>query len=99
MAWIKVKAVNLFDTTDAEVAFLINPFLATDKIHWRAIQDRREAVSQAIGRAANEICFSGLIAASQASRGRRIIVIFPQKLGASEILSAPSLKRIDGNSS
>src|SRR5438128_9800154 len=29
-------------------------FLATDKIHWRAIQDRREAVSQAIGRASHQ---------------------------------------------
>src|SRR5437764_4751660 len=50
MAWVKVKAANLLDTTDAEIAAVINPFLASDKIHWRAIQDRREAASQAIGR-------------------------------------------------
>jgi RES domain-containing protein len=64
MAWIKVKALNLLDTTDAEIAAAINPFLETDKIHWRSIQDRREAVSQTIGRAANEICFSAVRAAS-----------------------------------
>src|SRR5438477_2884968 len=80
MAWIKVKTTNLLDTTDAEVATIINPLLATDKIHWRAIQDRREAVSQAIGRAIREVCFSGLIAPSQAVLGGKNIVIFPKKL-------------------
>src|SRR6266480_137902 len=77
MAWIKVKTANLLDTTDAEIAAVINPLLATDKIHWRAIQDRREAVSQAIGRAIQEVCFSGIIASSQALSGSRNIIIFP----------------------
>src|SRR5438876_6280013 len=92
MAEIKVKAANLLDTTDAEVAAVINHFLHADKIHWRSIQDRREAVSQAIGRAIHEICFSGLIAMSQALPSSKNIVIFPQKLGKSEMLSAPTLK-------
>src|SRR5438132_475031 len=95
MAWIKVKAANLLDTTDAEVAAVIDPLLATDKIHWRAIQDRREAVSQAIGRAIQEVCFSGLIAPSQVLPGGKAIVIFPKKLKAAEMLSAPSLKMLD----
>jgi len=95
MAWIKVKAANLLDTTDTEVAAVINPLLATDKIHWRAIQDRRDAVSQAIGRAMHEVCFSGLIAPSQALPGSKIIIIFPKKLKAPEMLSAPSLKPLD----
>jgi len=94
MAWVKVKAANLLDTTDAEIAAVVNPLLATDKIHWRAIQDRREAVSQAIGRAIKEVCFSGLIAHSQASPGSKNIIIFPRKLTASESLSAPTLKPI-----
>lgn len=94
MAWVKVKAANLLDTTDAEIAAVVNPLLATDKIHWRAIQDRREAVSQAIGRAIKEVCFSGLIAPSQAMPGGRNIIIFPQKLTASESLSAPALKPV-----
>jgi len=95
MAWVKVKAANLLDTTNAENAGVINPILATDKIHWRAIQDRREEVSQAIGRAIQEVCFSGLIAPSQASPGSQNIIIFPKKLKAPETLSAPSLKPLD----
>jgi RES domain-containing protein len=94
MAWVKVKATNLLDTTDVQVADVLNPLLAMDKIHWRAIQDRREAVSQAIGRAIKEVCFSGLIAASQALPGGRNIVIFPRKLTSAESLSAPALKPI-----
>jgi RES domain-containing protein len=94
MAWVKVKAANLLDTTDAEIATVINPLLATDKIHWRSIQDRREAVSQAIGRAIKEVCFSGLIAPSQALPASRNIIIFPLKLTPSESLSAPALKPI-----
>src|SRR5437762_10353717 len=92
MAWIKVKAANLLDTTEAEIAAVINPLLATEKIHWRAIQDRREAASQAIGRAIQEVCFSGLIAPSQASPGSRTIVIFPKKIIPPKTLSAPTLK-------
>jgi RES domain-containing protein len=95
MVWVKAKAVNLLDMTDAEVAAVINPLLGMEKIHWRAIQERREAVSQAIGRAVKEICFSGLIAPSQALPGARIIVIFPQKLKTTESLSAPTLKSME----
>lgn len=95
MAWVEVKAANLLDTTDAKIASVINPLLATDKIHWRAIQDRREAVSQAIGRAIQEVCFSGLIAPSQALRGSKIIIVFPNKLKPPETLSAPSVKPFD----
>jgi len=91
---VRVKATNLLDTTDAEIVTVINPLLATDKTHWRSIQDRREAVSQAIGRAIKEVCFSGLVAPSQALPGSRNIIIFPQKLTASESLSAPALKPI-----
>jgi RES domain-containing protein len=97
MAWVKVKAANLLDTTDDEVAEVVNPLLTADKIHWRAIQDRREAVSQAIGRAIHEVCFSGLIAPSQALPGTRNIVIFPKKLRRQEALSAPSLKPLARN--
>jgi RES domain-containing protein len=94
MAWVKVKAVNILDTTDAEIAAVIKPILATDRIHWRSIQARREAVSQAVGRAIEASCFSGLIAPSQASPGGRNIVIFPRKLTAGESLSAPAWKPI-----
>ena len=95
MAWVKVKTMNLLDTTEADVSAVINPFLETDKVHWRAIQDRREAVSQAIGRAIKDICFSGLIAPSQASPGSRNVIVFPQKLEPPEALSAPVWKSMD----
>lgn len=94
MAWVKVKAVNLLDMTEPDVATVVNPFLQTEKVHWRSIQDRCEAVSQAIGRAIKEVCFSGLVAPSQTSPGSQNIVIFPQKLGSAEALSAPNLKPI-----
>ena len=92
MAGIKIRVSNLLDLTEAEVAAAVEPFLAAEKIHWRAIQDRREAVSKAIGRAAAEICFSGLIVPSRASPDCKTIVIFPNKLKALELLSAPSLR-------
>jgi RES domain-containing protein len=94
MAWVRVKAVNLIDITDPEIAATIKPFLEAEKIHWRSIQERREAISQAIGRAIKEMSFSGLIAASQASPGNKNIVIFPQNLRSNEALSAPSLKPV-----
>jgi RES domain-containing protein len=97
MAWVKVKTSNLLDTTEMEAAAVIDPLLVTDKIHWRAIQDRREAVSQAIGRAVNELGFSGLIAPSQARPGGKTIAIFPQNLKTTEILSVPSLKPMECN--
>jgi hypothetical protein len=95
MAGVKVRIANLLDTTDAETAAVIGPFLKQEKNHWRTIQGRREAVSQAIGRAIKEICFTGLIAASQAMPGGRNIIIFPEKLGVSDTLSAPLLERRD----
>ena len=95
MAWVKVKTANLLDTTEPEIAGVINPLLEKDKIHWRAIQDRREAVSQAVGRAIKEICFSGLIASSQALPGYKNIVIFPQKLTRADSMNAPELKPME----
>jgi hypothetical protein len=94
MVCVKVKTASLLDTTDAEIAAIINPLLEKDKIHWRAIQDRREAISQAVGRAIKEICFSGLIAPSQALPGGKNIVIFPRKLTPADSLSAPAGKPV-----
>lgn len=94
MAWVEVKTVNLLDITDDHNADIIHRFLASEQIHWRAVQGRREAVSQAIGRAIKEICFSGLIVPSQALPGARNIVIFPDKLTDSDFLKAPILRPI-----
>lgn len=94
MAAVNVKIQNLLDTTDSKVAATLKPFLDGEKIHWRAIQHRREAVSQAVGRAIQEICFSGLIAPSHALPGGRNIVVFPRKLSSTELLSAPALNAL-----
>jgi RES domain-containing protein len=88
MLGVKVKVHNLLDTTEGEVRDAIGSLLEKEKIHWRSIQDRREAISQAIGRAAHEICFSGLIVESQALTGSRNIVVFPKKLSGKEMLTA-----------
>lgn len=92
MLGVKVKLTNLLDITDEEVAVVVNPLLEMEKIHWRSIQDRREAVSQAVGRAIEEMGFSGLAAPSQACPGQKNIAIFPENLSPQEILSAQGLK-------
>lgn len=94
MVGVRVRVLNLLDTTDMEVAAVVNPLLEKEKIHWRAIQDRREAISQAIGRSIKEIGFSGLVAPSQASPGHKNIIVLPENLRPSETLSAPTLKPI-----
>lgn len=86
MIGIKVKIANLLDLTNPKIDSVIKPILVTEKIHWRAMQVKREAVSQAIGRALHQICFAGMIAPSQALRGAKTIVIFPGKLKPTEIL-------------
>jgi RES domain-containing protein len=94
MAGVRVKVGNLLDTTDPKIAAECDPLLKRDKIHWRAIQDRREAVSQAFGRAIHEICFCGLIAPSQAAPGACNIIVFPQKLTGSDLLEGVNLDPI-----
>lgn len=94
MAGVEVRVKNLLDMTNREIAEAIRPLLDEEKVHWRARQDQGEAVSQAIGRAIQEICFSGLIAPSQALPNSRNIVIFPQKLGRGEALAAAGLESV-----
>lgn len=91
MAAVNVRASNVLDITDSKIATIIAPLLAKDKIHWRAIQHRREAASQAVGRALHDVCFSGLIAPSPALPGSRNLILFPQKLLGSDVLSSPKL--------
>ncbi|HTR40663.1 MAG TPA: RES family NAD+ phosphorylase [Pseudomonadales bacterium] len=94
MLSVKVKVANLLDLTEKDTAIIVNTLLETEKAHWRAIQDRREAVSQAIGRAIEKMGFSGLAAPSQACPGQKNIAIFPQNLSPKETLNTPSLKPI-----
>lgn len=86
MVGVKIKAANVLDLTDAKVESSIKPILVTEKIHWRAVQVKREAVSQAIGRALREIGFGGLVTHSQALPGAKTIVIFPDRLKPTDIL-------------
>lgn len=94
MLGIRVKVANLLDLTDRKIDSVIKPILVTEKIHWRAMQVKREAVSQAIGRALHRICFSGLIAPSQAFAGAKTIVIFPDKMQPTEILKPLAAKTV-----
>jgi RES domain-containing protein len=86
MVGIRIKVANILDVTDSKIDAVVKPILVTEKIHWRAVQSKREAVSQAIGRALYEIGFAGLITSSQALAGGKTIVIFPEKLRATDTL-------------
>lgn len=96
MAAIEVKAGKVLDLAIPSVATALDTFLESEKAHWRSIQARREAVSQAIGRAAREAGFLGLIAPSQQVSGARNAVLFPDRFGRRDRLSAPNLKAIKG---
>lgn len=86
MLGVRIKVASLLDLTDPNIDAITKPILVTEKTQWRAVQIKREAVSQAIGRALHEICFSGLIAPSQALTGAKTVVIFPDKLKSTETL-------------
>jgi RES domain-containing protein len=92
MVGVKVRVARLLDLTDPEIMAQCNTFLRTEKTHWRSIQAKREAVSQALGRAAQEICFTGLITPSQAFPTGKNIVIFRRKLAKTDILKALMVK-------
>ena len=95
MVGIKVKVANLLDLTDPKIDCVIRPILVTEKIHWRAVQMKREAVSQAIGRALHQMCFAGIITPSPALAGAKTIVIFPDKLKPAEILKPLPAKPVE----
>ena len=96
MAAIKVKASRVLDLGIPAVAVAVDGFLKAEKAHWRSIQSRREAASQAIGRAAREAGCMGLLAASQQISGAKNAALFPDNFGRRDRLSAPSLKVIHG---
>ena len=94
MAAVEVKASRILDLGFPTVNSALQNLLESEKAHWRTIQSRREAVSQAIGRAANEACFQGLIASSQQVPGGKNIIVFPMKLSRLDKLATPRLKAI-----
>src|SRR5262249_2236362 len=66
MAAIQAKVSRALDLDKPRVAAVVQPLLASEKIHWRAIQNRREAISQAMGRAFHELGLHVLLTTSQA---------------------------------
>ena len=92
MAGVEVNARRILDLRVPEVAAVIDPLLKAEWQHWRSIQSRREAASQAIGRAARESGLQGLLAISRQVKGGLNLVLFLDKLGRHDQLSAPKLK-------
>jgi hypothetical protein len=92
MAAVETRVTSALDLDSPKVAAVVRPFLALEKIHWRAIQNRREAASQAIGRALHQLGVRALLSTSQARSSGRTIVLFPDRFTSRDRLSAPSLK-------
>jgi RES domain-containing protein len=92
MAGVEVNVRRILDLRVPGVAAVIAPLLKTERQHWRSIQSRREAMPQAIGRAAMESGLQGLLTTSQQVKGGLTLVLFPDKLGRHDQLSAPKLK-------
>jgi len=96
MAAVETRVSSALDLDAPQVAAVLQPFLASEKVHWRTIQHRREAVSQAIGRALHQLGLHALLAGSQARSNGRTIVLFPDQFSSKDRLSAPSLKILPG---
>jgi RES domain-containing protein len=94
MAGVDVSASRILDLRTPEVAAEIAPILNAEKQEWRRIQNQREAASQAVGRAVREAGLQGLLAASQQVSGGTNLILFPDKLGRRDKLSAPKLKPV-----
>lgn len=92
MAGVEVNVRRVLDLRVSEVAAVIEPLLKAERQHWRSIQSKREAMSQAIGRATREAGLQGLFAPSQQVNGGLNLVLFPDKLSRLDRLSAPNLK-------
>jgi RES domain-containing protein len=92
MAGVEVKVRRVLDLRVPEVAAAVEPFLKAERLQWRSIQSRREAASQAIGRAVRETGLQGLLATSQQVKAGLNLVLFPDKFGRHDQLSAPKLK-------
>ena len=97
MAGIGVEASRVLDLKNPTVAKAFERFLKAEKVHWRSIQSRREAASQAVGRAARATGIQGLVALSQQVPGGKNIVLFPDQFGRRDRLTAPKLQVVLGS--
>ena len=92
MAAVETRVSLALDLDAPKIAAVVLPFLASEKVQWRAVQNRREAISQAIGRALHQLGLQAMLATSQARSTGRTIVLFPDQFTRNDRLSAPSLK-------
>jgi RES domain-containing protein len=97
MAAVETRVSLALDLDAPQAAAVVQPFLTSEKVHWRTIQHRREAVSQAIGRALHRLGLHALVVTSQARSNGHTIVLFPDRFSSKDRLSAPSLKILPGN--
>jgi hypothetical protein len=94
MAAVEVQVGAALDLDAPEAAAVLQPLLAAETDHWRAVQGRREAVSQAVGRALRRLGVQALITASRARAGGRTFAVFPDRLTGSDRLAAPTLRML-----
>lgn len=94
MAAVETRVTSALDLDAPEAAAVLQPLLAVETDHWRAVQGRREAVSQAVGRALRRLGVQALITASQARAGGRTFAVFPDRLTGSDQLAAPTLRML-----
>src|SRR6266478_6325362 len=94
MVAVKVKLSCLLDLRAVGVSFALDRFLCSEKIGWQSIQNRREAVSQAIGRAALTAGFKGLRAPSRQTPKAVNFVVFPDALSSGDRIAAPKFDKI-----
>jgi RES domain-containing protein len=92
MAAVEVRVGAALDLDAPEAATILQPLLAVETDHWRTVQGRREAVSQAVGRALRSLGVQTVIPASRARAGGRTFAVFPDRLTGADRLAAPVLR-------
>jgi RES domain-containing protein len=94
MVAVKIKISRVLNLGLPEVSVALGGLLQSETIHWRSIQNRREAISQAIGRAAQMTGFQGLQAPSQQAPDAVTMVLFPDHLAPEDEVGAPRFQPI-----
>ena len=87
MAAVRMKMQRVLDVNEAAVSAILQPLLASERDHWRRAQQTHETVSQAVGRAGQELGLQGLRANSESVPGGRNLIIFPDALSKNDLLA------------
>lgn len=100
MAFVDCDISQVLDLTRSDVAAVVQPFLDAETEHWRVMQKTHEAVTQAIGRAAKEVCFRGIIAPSVDVKPDGCnYVLFHDKFASTDKVRAPVIPDVTGSPS